>query len=243
MKCFKSIMYTMALLAAFSCNKAQVGVSGQVSFDLNSRYDLVEVTKSSVSDYTTLPSKGDFTISILDASSASVYSGKLSAWDTATQLPSGNYSVSASYGSLEDEGFDKPFFSGVANFAITGGNIATVSIPVSLGNTVVKVNCTDSFKNYFKDYTFKLVRGTATLATFAKDETKAAFVDGYKLTIQGTLTSETGTQTFEKEYTNLKEATAYTFEFDAPNVGGAKITVSFNNTVETIELGDIEIND
>ena len=46
MKCFKSIMYTMALLAAFSCNKAQVGVSGQVSYDLNSRYDLVEVTKS-----------------------------------------------------------------------------------------------------------------------------------------------------------------------------------------------------
>ena len=32
-------------------------------------------------------------------------------------------------------------------------------------------------------------------------------------------------------------------QFDAANVGGSAITVSFNDTVETIELGDVEINE
>lgn len=243
MKCFKSIMFAMTLLAAFSCNKVQVVGSGQVSFDVQSNQDVFEVTRSNVSDYTALPSKGDFTISVLDASAASVYSGPLSGWDATTQLPSGNYSVKASYGSLEDEGFDKPYFYGSANFAVTGGNTVTVSVPVSLGNTIVKVSCTENFSNYYKDYTFRIVRSTAVLATFVKGETKAAFVDGYRFTIEGELVSETGTKTFSKEYTNLNEATAYTFQFDAANVGGSAITVSFNDTVETIELGDVEINE
>ena len=48
---------------------------------------------------------------------------------------------------------------------------------------------------------------------------------------------------FSKEYSNLNEATAYTFHFDVNNVGGATITIKFNNTVEEIELGDYELND
>ena len=70
-----------------------------------------------------------------------------------------------------------------------------------------------------------------------------AFVDGYKFTLTGTLKSETSTKTFEKEYSSLDEATAYTFEFDVTNVGGASITVTFNNNVEVINLDDLELNE
>jgi hypothetical protein len=31
--------------------------------------------------------------------------------------------------------------------------------------------------------------------------------------------------------------------FDVTNAGSATITISFNNSVETVELGDIELND
>jgi hypothetical protein len=31
--------------------------------------------------------------------------------------------------------------------------------------------------------------------------------------------------------------------FDVSNAGGATITVTFNDTVETISLGDVELND
>ena len=48
---------------------------------------------------------------------------------------------------------------------------------------------------------------------------------------------------FEKEYTGLDEATAYTINFDAPTVGGSTITISFNNNIEEVDLGEFELNE
>jgi hypothetical protein len=190
-----------------------------------------------------LPAVGDFTITILDESSSQFWAGKISEWDSSTPLPAGNYTVNASYGDIEDEGFDKPYFTGTQTFAVKGGETSSVSVPVALGNTIIKVSCSEYFKKYYSDYTFRLTRGTAEIATFVKDETKAAFVDGYKIKVEGVLQGELKTYSFEKEYTGLDEATAYTLNFDAPNVGGSTITISFNDTVETVELGDYELND
>ena len=41
----------------------------------------------------------------------------------------------------------------------------------------------------------------------------------------------------------VEVATAYTFRFDVSNAGGTSITIEFNDTVETVELGDCELND
>ena len=81
------------------------------------------------------------------------------------------------------------------------------------------------------------------MVTFVKDETRAAFIDGYKITVEGTLTSETKTQTFSASYNNLDEGTAYTIAFNAVNVGGSTITISFNDEVVEVPLGNLELND
>lgn len=243
MKHLKTILGVMVLMLAFSCTKNHAEGNGQVSFSLSSKLEIADVTKSNVSQFTQLPSAGDFTIAIKDASSATVWTGKISDWDTATLLPVGTYTVTATYGSIDEEGFDKPFFTGSANFAVQGAQTTEVKIQVALGNTVILVSCTDNFKNYYEDYTFSLVRDNQTIVTFAKNETKAAFIDGYKVSLEGTVKSPTKTQSFSKEYSNLKEATAYTVVFDVKNVGGATITVSFNNDVVEVPLGDVELND
>ena len=243
MKHLKTILAMVVLTLAFSCTKSQIQGNGQVSFVLSSDIEIADQTKSSVSQYTTLPSAGDFTITITDASSASVWTGNISDWDSSTQLPVGNYNVTATYGAIDEEGFDKPYFTGSAVFSVVGAQTTEVKISVSRGNTVVLVSCTDNFKNYYKDYTFNITRDGSTLVSFVKGESRAAFVDGYKFTLQGVIESETKTQTFSRDYSSLDEATAYTFLFDAPNVGGSAITITFNNNVETIELGDLELNE
>lgn len=243
MKHLKTIFSVLALIAAISCTKRQTEGNGRVAFAVSSNDIVADMTKSNVSDYTALPAAGDFTITILDESSSQFWSGKISEWDSSTPLPAGNYTVNASYGDIEDEGFDKPYFTGTQNFAVKGGETSSVSVPVALGNTIIKISCSEYFKKYYSDYTFKLTRGTAEIATFVKDETKGAFIDGYKIKVEGTLTGELKTYSFEKEYSGLDEATAYTLNFDAPNVGGSTITISFNDTVETVELGDYELND
>lgn len=173
MKHLKTIIGIVALCALFSCAKSQTDGRGQVSFSLTSSLEIADQTKSNVSDYTTLPSAGDFTITITNSESETFWTGKISEWDEATLLPVGAYMVNATYGSLEDEGFDKPFFTGSANFTVQGAQNTDVNITVSLGNTVILVKCTDNFKNYYEDYTFNLVRDGATIATFVKNETKA----------------------------------------------------------------------
>lgn len=243
MKHLKTIFGVLALIAAVSCTKSQTEGNGRVAFAVSSNDVVADMTKSNVSDYTALPAAGDFTITILDESSSQFWAGKISEWDSSTPLPAGNYTVNASYGDIEDEGFDKPYFTGTQTFAVKGGETSSVSVPVALGNTIIKISCSEYFKKYYSDYTFKLTRGTAEIATFVKDETKAAFIDGYKIKVEGTLTGELKTYSFEKEYTGLDEATAYTINFDAPNVGGSTITISFNDTVDTVELGDYELND
>ena len=244
MKRLQTLFGALMILAAVSCNKNQQAGEGQVSFEVRSIDTVADVTRSNVSDYTTLPAADAFSIKITDASSQTVYEGKIMDWVSADNtLKSGGYSVTAECGKVEDEGFDKPYFIGNQTFTVNGGETSEVSIPVSLGNTIVMVECTEGFRNYYKDWSFKLTRNGADIVAFAKDETKAAFVDGYRFTLSGVMEAETKTYTFNKEYSSLEPATAYTFVFDVTNAGSAAITISFNNKVETVELGDIELND
>lgn len=241
MKHLKTIFSVLTLLAAVSCAKTPSATGGQVNFMVSSNQNVADVTKSNVSDYTTLPSSADFTITISGEEFS--WTGKISEWNTSTALIAGEYSVTATYGDIEDEGFDKPFFTGTETFTVKGGEDTAVSIPVSLGNAIVRMTFTEWFDNYYPDYTFKLTRNGADIVTFKKGETRAAFIDPYKFKLEGTLVGEMKSATISKDYSNLNEATAYTFNFDLTNVGGAAITIKFNDTVETIELGDYELND
>lgn len=267
MKHLQALIGALILFVAASCTKNQVEGYGSVSFALDNNVEIVEQTRSQsenedeneneskVSDYTTLPLAEDFTITIKGVSVTYEWTGKVSEWDSTTKLTAGNYTVEAAYGSLEEEGFDKPYFYGTANFAVKAGDTIAVPITVSLGNTIIKVSYSEYFKKYFTDYSFKLTRDNAEVVVFAKDETRGAFIDGYKIKVEGTMTGEQlienedgefvpKTFSYSKEYTNLNEATAYTLAFDVNNVGGATLTITFNNdTVVTVELGDIELNE
>ena len=252
MKHLKKIMSIVLLLASFGCTKVeQKGTTaGTVRFSLSTELNLTDQTKSAVSDYTALPTTDDFTIVItpVSASTTFTWTGNIGDWNSETMVPAGTYKVTATYGSLEEEGFDKPFFAGETEFSITaqtGDAIqpVDVSIEVSLANAVVLVNCTDNFKNYYNDYTFKLTRDNDEIVTFIKGEAKAAFIDPYKFTLEGDIVRGQKQTTFKKDYSNLDVATAYTILFDVANVGGTSITISFNDMVETVELGDLELNE
>ena len=108
----------------------------------------------------------------------------------------------------------------------------------------MRLEFTENFKNYYKDYSFKLSRGNTEIAVFPKDEKRAAFIDGYRVTLSGTYSSELKDYTFSKDYTGLKAATAYKFVFNVNNVGGATLSITFKEGyTETVELGDYELND
>ena len=217
---------------------------GNVLFSLDTDSQVEVVARSNVSDYTVLPETGEFTIVISNGNGDEIYNGRLDGYNTSTALKTGNYSVRATYGNVSDEGFGKPCLSGEKAFSITGGGTVAVAIPVSLANSIVKMECTDGFKSYYTDYSFFVKTGGGTEIAFPKGESRAAFVDAYTITVSGTLTNQGGkAQSFSKDYKALNPKTCYTIKFDVSNVGGNSITVSFDDTVEDVELIDVDLND
>lgn len=229
-------MSVMVLLTV-SCSRQSDDFAGKALFALETEDILSEVTRSSLSDYTTLPPAGSFTIVLTDGYGDEVYNGTLKS----ISLKTGNYSVKASYGSVDDEGFDKPCLKGEKNFSIAGSGTTTVAIPVSLVNSLVKVECTEKFKSYYTDYSFTVKTGGGTEIKFPKGEDRAAFVDAYTISVSGTLINQgKKTQAFSKDYT-LSPKTCHTLKFDVSNVGGFGVTISFDDSVTDAELIDVDL--
>lgn len=247
MKLIKASILLLALGAAAGCKKTEAPAAdtGSITFAVAAQQEVNDVTRSKVSDITDLPAAADFTLTITDAQQKTVWSGTIAQMTGPYTLATGEYTATAQYGATTDEGFDKPCFMGSMPFTINGGDSKQITIPVSLANAIVKVSCSDMFRNYFSDYSFKITTAAGTQIDFPKSETRGAFIDAYKFTIDGTLKNQGGTaQSFNKTYdTGINPATCYTVTFDASSVGGTSVTVTFNDTTETIDLGDIELND
>ena len=242
----KKILVTSIAVLAVSCAKmpqASVLEYGKVDFSVKAENYVGEAVKSSVSDFSRLPSQSDFKILIQDSYGAQIYSGPVSDWSTETAVAAGSYTVSASFSDPEEEGFDSPAFSGETAFAVEGGKINPVSIDASLSNCIVRLLTTDNFSNYYPDWTFTVTTGLGNAISFPKGETRAAFIYPYKFEIRGQMTSQGGSvKTFSKEYQPLSPATCYTLSFDVADVAGNSISITFDDTVETVNLADIELN-
>ena len=237
----KLLITLICSLALASCSKDKD--AGGISFDVFSDVTLEDVVKSKVSEYATLPGGGDFTIVIKDVGQEKIWEGKVKDWIPATKLTMGTYTVAASYGDITQEGAGKPCYKGNTNFSIEGAATTTVKIPVELENCLVKVVCTDNFKKYFTEGKFTLTTGNGNSFDITKDSDTALFIEAYKFTIAGNFKNQGGVdKTFSNEYQDLSPATLYTVKYDISNVGGLKVTVTFNDTVAEFDLGEVEIN-
>lgn len=243
----KATVLLLAMAAAAACSKGEVPSAGKgsVAFAVQTQMEITDVTRSNISDITALPDEEDFSLTITDSENQVVRNVSVDETTGDYVLDAGDYTATAKYGDISAEGFDKPCFTGKAPFTVEGGSTKVVALPVTLANAIVKVTCTEMFEKYYPDYSFKITTAAGTVIDFPKGESRGAFIDAYKFTIDGTLTNQGGSEkTFSKTYeSGINPATCYTVTFDASNVGGADVTITFNDTTETVDLGDIELND
>lgn len=237
-------MLLLTVSMAFSCAKESEPGKGRVVLTLSGDNQLTEVvTKGQVSDYVALPSADDFYLKITDETSSVAWEGMFSEWDEDMILLEGQYNASASFGSLEEEGFGKPFFFASKDFNVTGGQTVEVGLTATLSNTIVKVVTTENFRNSYDDWSFSLSRSGTVIAQYEKDDVRGAFIDGYLICFDGVLSRGGKTYTLNQEYTSLAPATAYTVTVDTDNAGRSSILIKFNDEVEVVDLGDLELNE
>lgn len=103
-------------------------------------------------------------------------------WDSLDDFPSGEdwpigaYTMEASYGSVDDEGFGKPYYYGKTEFSVKDGETTPVSLTAQLANSMVTVAYTDSFKKFFETYSLELVTTGDNHVAYPNDAEGACYV-------------------------------------------------------------------
>lgn len=102
-------------------------------------------------------------------------------------LPVATYTIKA-YSADKDkeaQGFDAaPYYEGQTEVAIEANKAKAVEVTCKLAQAKVSVNCSESFKTAFNDYSCT-VEGTDLSIPFVKDESRAAYVKaGQSLTVK-----------------------------------------------------------
>ena len=157
----------------------------------------------------------------------------------------GNYVLSATYGSIDTEGFDTPYYVGETAFAIRDKETTPVEVVCTLGQVKLSLQYTESFTSYFAAYKATVRSSTGKELLFDNTETRDAYLHPGDITLKLALTKPNGiSATYEPA--KIKDAKArehYIVTFDvSENAGEAVLTVVFDNETE-VEPITINVSD
>ena len=240
------------MLLLVSCaNEDKQGSSGYgaINVQVSADYKVVPVTRSTAESASTIenPDVSEFALKLVSSDgSFSRAWDSLADFDPATKIPVGAYTMSAFYGDIDTEGFEKPFYLGETPVAVRDRENSSVEINCTLANVKVTVEYSDAFKKYFADYSTTIHSTGGEYIEFSKTETRAAYVKPGKITIQTHLKKQNGIEsTFEPAaIPNAAARQHYKIKLDISdnNAGEAQLNISFDETTETQPI-KIDISD
>lgn len=244
----KKVYYgLLSLLCAglVSCAKdeAQSSLKGRIDVRVNTDQSLSDDVSRAAGEVTE-PDLKDFALTIASAD------GEVSnSWDSFEKFEPvfvevGTYTVTASYGEAESEGFDALSYLGSTNVEVRKDETAEAAVTCTINKAKVSVAYTDDFKKYFSSYSAYVSSSKGNKVTYAADETRGAyFVPGdlslfLELTRQGisqkiTLNPKNFTAEVKHEY-------RLTMDVDAST---ASLNIIFNDNPASEENVSINISD
>lgn len=243
----------VALVMASCTNETpadQTNAKGSVAFDLAIQTE-VDDTRADVSCTTPAAEAFGLTIEGVDLTYSKHYAAIAEFNEGDNYLHLGKYKATVTAGSLTEEGYDKATFVGSADFAVAARELTQVQITAYIANTLVKVETTEAFNEYFVGGAeFQLT--TAAGNTFdVTGKSEPLFIAPAEFKINGTAVKQPiqsgaqGSTVTLPEYklTSPAAQTLYTIKFDVENAGKATINITLNETlVDSFEI-DEELNE
>lgn len=247
---FLGLLPLAALLFA-SCsdeNGLDSGATGKLNISLKPDYSLSSsVGEESRATQSQAPeiNLADVTIHIVKDDGSVDKEFPYSELEANSTLPTGAYTLEAYYGSENDEGFEKPYFYGAAEFHIYDSETSNPEVLISLSNSMVSVTYSEAFKNYFSSYTTTLQSEAGVPVTFSQIENRPAYLKPGDIAITINATKTTGTQiSLQPASIKAKAKTYYnvTFDVNGGNVGNATLSITFDDAT-TLEPIEIDLSD
>ncbi len=161
-------------------------------------------------------------------------------------LTAGNYTATVSYGDPEGEGETAFCYGGSTPFTVVARRTTNETVTARLINSAVKLSTTEWFDKYYTGATFTLTTGSGNSFDFTPGEGKMIFVKaGTALSLKGAATkSQNGVAvTFPERTIGTTAATSlYTIRVDASQAGEGTLTITFDDSMISVEPVDIELN-
>ena len=192
MKCLAKIFLCLVgAIAAVGCSEIEENFTGGAG------YLAVELTVDAGVDGGLMevlpPPVEDFAVTLSEAMTGVSYTwSRYSQFSQNQQYIAGDYTVRVDYGSIDNEGFDSPWFTGEVPVSISAGEVANVEVMATLASTVVSISYTDAFKAYFSDWSVMAHSAGGAYVTFERDETRVAYLRPGDVSVLLNLTFPTG---------------------------------------------------
>lgn len=209
----------------------------------------------------TQPEAGDFALTITDGAEYTRTWERFAAFEAEGEhyIPRGLYTATVSYGDPATEGFGKVCYSGSHSFTILPRKTTEVAITARPVNAKVTVTATEQFCRYFHDIRLTLATSSGGSFDFffhtadgtTPDTNTPVYVRAATtFTLTGKAYKQAATPTSQPVEVTLPAQqdipTAagkhYLYKFDSDNTGGARLIITIDDTVETVEI-DGELND
>ena len=152
-------------------------------------------------------------------------------------LPVATYTIKAYSAdkNMETQGFDaQPYYAGQKDVVIEANKAKNVNITCKLAQTMVSVNCSETFKSTFAGYTCYIEGADALSIPFVEDEARAAYVKaGQPLTVKVDFGNG---KSFSQEITSKAEA-AYHYKVNLDiTEGNAGFDISVDQTIHQYDV-------
>lgn len=244
----KKVYYgLLSLLCAglVSCAKdeAQSSLKGRIDVRVNTDQSLSDDVSRAAGEVTE-PDLKDFALTIASAD------GEVSnSWDSFEKFEPvfvevGTYTVTASYGEAESEGFDALSYLGSTNVEVRKDETAEATVTCTINKAKVSVSYTDDFKKYFSSYSAYVSSSKGNKVTYTADETRGAYFVPGDLSLFLELTREGISQKITlnpKNFTaEVKHEYRLTMDVDAST---ASLNIIFNDNPASEENVSINISD
>ena len=166
--------------------------------------------------------------------------------DELTLRSGNNYVAKASYGDVNNEGFELPYYEGNQPFVIKRGQTTTVEVTCYLANAKLSIVYTDEFKDYFSEYTAEVTTSLGNTVNYVSDETRYAYFKPGEVQVRVKVKKKEGysqevTLKVGEDYAlEARHAYILTLDLDA---GTPSINVSFSDDIPNQEPVTIIVSD
>ena len=167
---------------------------GAVKLNLTSDGRVMRQTRADDSQSPVVPDVSSFGVNLakIDGTYSKSWTN-VEAFNREKSFPIGDYKITATYGDLNQEGFDNPCYSGSNDVHVSPGDESTVNVTATLANSMVSIRYKEEFTKLYSAYSAAVQTEGHEWVIFAQNEDRPAYVapcEEVKLKL--TLTNEAG---------------------------------------------------